>query len=212
MPFLQGKDLEYVRGEFEKLPRRVTAVLFVGEGGSGGVFKDLMEEVGAIAPGKFSVRYGTPEEAEEKGIDLFPSFSLEADGEEYGVYFFGAPLGYEFASFLEAVRDVAEGEVELGESIRDELSGLSSPLVISVFVTPTCPYCPLAVRTAHRFAVASPKIRGEMIMASDFPELAKRYEVMAVPTVVINEVVRFEGAIPEEEFAAMVAEAATIQP
>jgi predicted DsbA family dithiol-disulfide isomerase len=49
-------------------------------------------------------------------------------------------------------------------------------------------------------AVASPRVRGECIEATEFPELAQRYRVMAVPKIVINDRVEFEGALPEAQF------------
>ena len=39
-----------------------------------------------------------------------------------------------------------------------------------------------------------------MIEASEFPHLANRYGVYAVPKVVMNERVNFEGALPEKAF------------
>jgi predicted DsbA family dithiol-disulfide isomerase len=49
-------------------------------------------------------------------------------------------------------------------------------------------------------AIASPKVRAECIEATEFPEMARRYQVMAVPKVVINDKVGFEGALPERDF------------
>lgn len=208
MPYITGDDLEYIRGEFRKLPRKVTLRLFLGEGSpTGELLKELMEEVAAIEPEKVSLEIAAGPEAERFGIDKVPAVVLQGNGEDYGIRFFGIPSGYEFASFLEAIGDVAAGEAELEEGVSRKLGAVQGPVHIQVFVTPTCPYCPYAVRAAHRFAVASPHIRGDMVMAPDFPELADRYEVMAVPTVVINDRVRFEGAIPEEEFADKVLEA-----
>jgi len=207
MPYISGEDLEYIRGEFKKLPRKVTVKLFLGEGlPTGELLKELMEEVGAIAPEKVALEIAQSPPA-ELGLDRAPVIVLQGDGEDYGIRFFGIPSGYEFASFLEAIKDVAAGEAELEEEITRKLEGIKEPVHIQVFVTPTCPYCPYAVRTAHRFAMASPHIRGDMVMAPDFPELSDQYEIMAVPTVVINDRVRFEGAIPEEEFADKVLEA-----
>jgi predicted DsbA family dithiol-disulfide isomerase len=39
-----------------------------------------------------------------------------------------------------------------------------------------------------------------MIAANEFPHLSQRYDVMAVPKIVINETEGFEGALPEEYF------------
>jgi hypothetical protein len=50
--------------------------------------------------------------------------------------------------------------------------------------------------------MASPRVTADVIVANDFPRLAERYEVMAVPKVVINDTVSFEAALPEDEFVA----------
>jgi len=69
-----------------------------------------------------------------------------------------------------------------------------------VFVTPTCPCCPLAIRTAHQLAIESNHVRADMIEISEFPYLAQRYAVMSVPKIVINEDYSFIGAQPAEYF------------
>lgn len=56
------------------------------------------------------------------------------------------------------------------------------------------------MRLAQHMAVASPRVRGECIDATEFPDLAQRYQVMAVPKIVINDRVQFEGALPERQF------------
>jgi thioredoxin family protein len=56
------------------------------------------------------------------------------------------------------------------------------------------------VRLAQHMAVASKHVRADCIEAGEFPDLARLYRVMAVPKVVINERVHFEGALPEREF------------
>jgi hypothetical protein len=57
-------------------------------------------------------------------------------------------------------------------------------------------------------AVASPQVRADCIEATEFPELARRYRVMAVPKIVINDRVEFEGALPEKDFLGQVLRAA----
>jgi hypothetical protein len=56
------------------------------------------------------------------------------------------------------------------------------------------------VRLAHHLAVASEWIRGDCVEATEFPDLAQRYMVMAVPKTVVNDRVSFEGAVPEAQF------------
>ncbi len=63
------------------------------------------------------------------------------------------------------------------------------------------------MRLAQHMAIASPRVTAECIEANEFPELSRRYQVMAVPKVVINEKVQFEGAIPEKDFLGAVLQA-----
>ena len=63
------------------------------------------------------------------------------------------------------------------------------------------------MRLAQHMAVASPRITAECIEATEFPELSQRYRVMAVPKIVINDRVQFEGALPEAQFLGKVLEA-----
>ena len=56
------------------------------------------------------------------------------------------------------------------------------------------------MRLAQHMAIASPRVTAECIEATEFPELSQRYRVMAVPKIVINDTIEFEGAIPEREF------------
>ena len=64
------------------------------------------------------------------------------------------------------------------------------------------------MRLAQHMAIASPRVTAECIEATEFPELSQRYRVMAVPKIVINDTVEFEGAIPEREFLDAVLQAA----
>ncbi len=56
------------------------------------------------------------------------------------------------------------------------------------------------MRTAHKLAIASEFITADMVSANEFPHLSQRYDVMAVPKIVINETEGFEGSLPEEYF------------
>ncbi len=58
-------------------------------------------------------------------------------------------------------------------------------------------------------AVASERVRSTAIEATEFPELSRAYQVMAVPKVVINDRVQFEGALPEPEFLGAVLKASS---
>lgn len=161
---------------------------------------ELLQEMAEVSPRIRLVVHDFVQEAElakSFGIDKIPA-TVIMDETDRGIRFFGIPSGYEFTSLVEAVRLVGSGENPLSADTRAFLEGLTVPLHLQVFVTPTCPYCPGAVVMAHRLAYAAPgKVRADMIESMEFPFLAQKYQVMGVPRTVINEVGFLEGAAPE---------------
>lgn len=140
------------------------------------------------------------DKAELYGVDKIPAIAiLEGDGDkDYGIRYYGIPSGYEFASLLEDIKMVGTGEVDLSQDIIDRVKAIDKDVHLQVYVTPTCPYCPRAVIAAHKFAYLNPKIKSDMVEATEFPHLARKYNVMGVPRTVINENDFIEGAVPED--------------
>ena len=63
------------------------------------------------------------------------------------------------------------------------------------------------MRLAQHMSIASDRVRSECVEATQFPELAQSYQVRAVPKIVINDRLEFEGAIPERDFVNAVLQA-----
>ena len=58
-------------------------------------------------------------------------------------------------------------------------------------------------------AMVSDKITADVIEATEFPELSRKYAVQSVPKIVVNDRVEFTGALPEPQFLAEVLRAVT---
>jgi glutaredoxin-like protein len=150
------------------------------------------------------------EVAEQYHVDKIPAIAVLRGGDEpkdYGIRFYGIPSGYEFSSLIEDVMMVSQGESGLSESTKAQVAELTEPVHFQVFVTPTCPYCPRAVRLAHQLALESELIKGDMVEAIEFPHLSMKYQVQGVPRTVINDTVHIEGAVPEPMLMARLKEA-----
>jgi predicted DsbA family dithiol-disulfide isomerase len=61
---------------------------------------------------------------------------------------------------------------------------------------------------AHWMAMENDSITAECIEATEFPDLARQFRVMAVPRTVVNDKVAIEGAMPEAMFIDRILEAA----
>jgi glutaredoxin-like protein len=164
--------------------------------------KQLLEEVSRVSEKITLTVYdftADEDKVKEYGIDKIPALVIR-NAIDYGIRFFGIPSGYEFMSLIEAISDVSKGRTGLSPKTREALQALQKDIRIQVFVTPTCPYCTMAVRLAHQCAMESPRVRGEMVESTEFPHLAQKYNVFGVPKTVINETVFVEGAVPENIF------------
>jgi len=138
-------------------------------------------------------------EADRLGVDKIPATVLiDENGKDFGIRFYGIPSGYEFTSLLEAIILLGTGETNLSPEVVNKVKAIDKPVHLQVFVTPTCPYCPRAVVTAHKFAYLNENIKADMVEATGFPHLSNKYNVRGVPRTVINENDYVEGAAPED--------------
>ncbi len=127
-----------------------------------------------------------------------PVLTVRRSGEAgSGVRFVGMTVGLEFASLVEAIRQAGTGQSALGRGTREALSALEAPVHIQVFTTPSCPYCPQAVRIAHEMAFVSDKVVADMVDASTFQGLSEKYGVMGVPAQYFNGGLVQVGLAPE---------------
>lgn len=138
-------------------------------------------------------------DADKHGVDKIPATVLiDENGKDFGIKFFGIPSGYEFASLLEDIKMLGTGNTGFPAELENEIKKIDNEIHMQVFVTPTCPYCPQAVVTAHKFSYLNEKIKGDMVEATEFPHLSNKYNVRGVPRTVINENTFIEGAAPEQ--------------
>lgn len=136
-----------------------------------------------------------PDKAAAYNITMAPAMVI-AGARDYGLRYYGIPSGHEFSTLLYGIQRASEGKPDLDPPTMSFLNGLTKPVKIQVFVTPTCPYCPRAAILAYDMAVASNKVVAEVVESMEFPDLADRFNVMGVPLNVINGTGRVEGAAP----------------
>ncbi|HSJ54068.1 MAG TPA: thioredoxin family protein [Anaerolineae bacterium] len=217
MALISAKDAEHLRNEFEaELVSPVKILMFTQtvECQFCSETRQIVEEVAALSDKIEAVIYNFVSDkavADLYGIDKIPAIAIlrseNGTDTDYGIRFYGIPSGYEFTSIVEDIMDVSKGESGLQPKSKQAVAELTEPVHFQVFVTPTCPYCPQAVRLAHRFAMESDLITADMIEAIEFPHLANKYAVYGVPRTVINESFHQEGAVPEPMMLAKLLEA-----
>lgn len=222
MAMIPDQDREFLRVRFlEELVDPVMLTLFTKQPGAmeePGLecefcreTEQLLVELSELSTKiNIDIREYSPDDemVKELGIDKLPAIILSS-GDVRGVRYYGIPGGFEFSSLVADISDLSRNQTSLSQEVKDKIRSIDEDIHIQVFVTPTCPYCPSVVRMAHQMAIEHPeRITADAIEASEFPYLVDKYGIGAVPTVVINEDVRFEGALPDGDFADRVVRAA----
>jgi glutaredoxin len=121
------------------------------------------------------------------------------------VHYLAVPEGPEEGPFVDGLIALAGGPP--ADAATTELV-LDRPAEVLVFIAPSCPNCPRAVRAAFELAVASPAVTLAVIDATEFASLAARLGVRSVPTTVIDRELSVVGVVPSPRLATMLLERA----
>src|SRR5215475_10448738 len=216
MGLISATDQERLREVFGEMSRPVRLLFFTQALGCETCLqtRQILDELPALSD-KITLEEVAfilePDRAKQYEIDRVPAVALVGQDETGGerdskIRFLGAPSGYEFMSLIQAVLLVGGRPSMLSDESLKRVAAVTTPTKVHVFTTPTCPHCPRAVSVAHEMAFASPNITAIAVEATEFPDLARRYQVTGVPkTVVIADGdeangVEILGALPQPAF------------
>jgi len=76
-------------------------------------------------------------EEEPPGFERYPAVSVQPEGRDVGIRYYGLPWGYELGSLIGAVLEAGRAESSLRPESLERLAELDRELAIDVFVTPT---------------------------------------------------------------------------
>jgi glutaredoxin-like protein len=206
MSLLSPSDQQTLRDMFSDMAQQVTILFFTQAIGcetcdeTKKILSELTELTDQIVVEEINLVLDK-QRAATYGIDRVPGLVLLAGGLDTRVRFLGAPAGYDFMAVVDAILAVSGAtDAPLGAESLELLAAHTTPTSISVFVTPTCVYCPRAVSLAVRMAFANPQITATTIVATEFYDLARQYRVNGVPKTVVNGEIEILGAQPEAIF------------
>ena len=92
----------------------------------------VMRELAELSP-LLSLRV----EDEPPGFDRYPAVSVQPEGRDVGIRYYGLPWGYELSSLIGGVIDAGRAESTLKPESLERLAALDRDIAIDVFVTPT---------------------------------------------------------------------------
>jgi len=193
---LSEEDKAYIREKFSKeMVDNVPVKLYVSdECQYCDVVKKLLVTFVDLSNKKINleIKKITPEDAEKLGVDKGPIIVI---GKNEEVRYTGAPFGEEGWAFIETLILASNKNHGINAHV-DELKNLSKVYRVETVVTPSCPYCPHSVLNANKVAIASEgKVISDTVEAYEFPEIAEKWQVSAVPTVIISKEKPYTGNV-----------------
>ena len=142
MPILNERDQAAVRKEFERITGPVKLIVFSQSLTAPELCQQneqLVREVAELSD-QISVEVLNlaidQERAAAYGVDQVPAIVVEGT-RDWGIRFYGIPLGYEFSNLIDSIIVASTGHPGLSEETLASLSALDTDVDIKVFSTPT---------------------------------------------------------------------------
>ena len=168
---------------FSKMERRLLLKLFLDNRPVSAELEDFIRNLTSLTD-KLSANV---EERNDK-MNTAPCVSVFLeDGTDTGIAFHGVPSGHEFTSFVLGLYNAAGPGQKVDEQTVRNIKDIKKPVDMKILVTLSCTMCPDLVVACQRIATMNENIRAETYDIQHFAELRKKYNVMSVPCLVIND-------------------------
>jgi thioredoxin reductase (NADPH) len=168
---------------FSKMQRNLILKLYLDNRPVSDELEEFMTNLAALTD-KLSVTVADRNDA-TNGTPCVRAF-LD-DETDTGIAFHGVPSGHEFTSFMLGLYNAASEGQKTDVQTHREIKEIKDSVDMKILVTLSCTMCPDLVIACQRIATLNPNIRAEVYDIQHFDELKKKYNVMSVPCLVIND-------------------------
>ena len=183
-----------LKAYFEKIESPIVLEATLDDGTQSAQMLELLNEV-AEQSTKITVKTS----GSSKNI---PSFTVGKADEVARIAFSGLPMGHEMTSFILAILQASGYPPKVEQDVIESIKGLEGKKRFQTFISLSCHNCPDVVQALNLMAALNPDIEHEMIDGALFQGLVDQYQIMAVPTVILNGEVFGQGRMSVEEIAA----------
>ncbi len=192
--FLDDSMRQALAPVFERFEHPVVIRSYTDDSNMTAENKEILEELKSMTD-KIRVEYvPAPDEDHKHTLSI-----CDESGHEKGLRFHGVPGGHEFNSFVLALYNAAGPGQSLDGETEKRIRDLNRPVKLKIAVSLSCTMCPDLVAAAQRIAADNPHVETDVYDLQHYPDMQKKYNIMSVPCMVINdETVEFgKKSVPE---------------
>ena len=187
---LLSEDMKaQLRTLFEKMQGKAILKLYLDEREISRELESYMRELASLSD-KLTVDVADV----NSSSDFAPCVMVfRADGTDTGLAFHGVPGGHEFSSFVLGIYNAIGPGQSIDDKTRGKIHEIKRHTDIKVLVSLSCTMCPDTVVSAQHIAAENKNVRAEIYDIHHFEEIRKKYNVMSVPCILINDTNVFFG-------------------
>ena len=186
MSMLTSRELETARSALEALQNPVVLKVNLTKNPLSKEFRKFIEALVSVSS-KLRPIFTTYAENDPPTIEIKPNLRYMA-----------LPGGREMAPFLQSLICRSGGETSLAERTLSTMAKFITLTKVEVMISPTCPYCPTVVGLANQLAMTSIYLEVTIIDITSFFQFTQKYDIRAVPTLVIDGQEQLVGNISED--------------
>ena len=159
--------------------------------------RELLQEIVSLSPLLSYVEASGS--AERK-----PSFQITRPGMDIGIHFAAIPLGHEFTSLVLALLQTGGHPPKVSEEVLAQIRDLDGEFNFVTYISLSCQNCPEVVQSLNLMALINPKIRHITVDGALFQDEVTQRQIMAVPTILLNDKEFGQGRMELEQILAKV--------
>ena len=169
-----------LKGYLENIKRPIELVAALDESAKASEMRELLQEIAEMSP---QISFVDDVHSDSRK----PSFQIkQPDGEEK-IRFAGIPMGHEFTSLVLALLHTGGHPTKLSEEVIDQIKNLEGEYHFETYISLSCQNCPEVVQALNVMAIHNPNISHTMIDGALFQDEVDERQIMAVPTVYLND-------------------------
>ncbi|MFM2120795.1 MAG: hypothetical protein RL722_2263 [Pseudomonadota bacterium] len=184
-------------GYFERISQPIALIASLDDSQGAADIRELITEIAAIAPEKFSARF-------DGQYERRPSFQITRVGQDMGVHFAALPMGHEFTSLLLALLWAGGHPPKAEPEVIEQIKALDGDYSFTTWMSLTCHNCPDVVQALNLMAVLNPRVRHVAIDGGLFQKEVEERQIMAVPKTELGGEAFASGRIELKEILAKI--------
>lgn len=187
---LENNLVNQLKTYMEMLESPIVLSVSLGNDNVSEQMNEMLKQVAGVSS-QISIEY--------KKLERTPSFGISKKGQEPRLFFAGIPLGHEFTSFIMALLQVSGRKPKVEDSIINKIKSIKQKMNFTTYVSLSCHNCPDVVQALNIMSAVNENIVHTMVDGAVFQKEVESKEIMAVPSVYLEDVFFNSGKQTVEE-------------